>query len=84
MALNRAAAVAMRDGPEAGLALLDELAGEPRLRGYHPYAAARADLLRRLGRLTEAAEAYREAIGLAETDRERALLRRMLDAVEAR
>ncbi|WP_433226786.1 RNA polymerase sigma factor [Microtetraspora malaysiensis] len=37
VALNRAVAVAMRDGPEAGLALLDELAGEPRLRGYHPY-----------------------------------------------
>ena len=82
VALNRAAAVAMRDGPEAGLALLDELAGEPRLRGYHPYAASRADLLRRLGRRAEAAQAYREAIGLAETDRERALLRRLLDVVE--
>ena len=45
VALNRAVAVAMRDGPEAGLALLDELADEPRLRGYHPYPAARADLL---------------------------------------
>ncbi|MBE1532478.1 RNA polymerase sigma factor [Actinomadura algeriensis] len=83
VAVNRAGAIAMRDGPEAGLALLDELAGEPRLRGYHPYAASRADLLRRLGRRAEAAAAYREAIGLAETDRERALLRRMLDGVEA-
>ncbi|MGW4797033.1 RNA polymerase sigma factor [Nonomuraea sp. NPDC004297] len=45
VALNRAVAVAMRDGPEAGLALLDALAGEPLLRGHHPYAAARAELL---------------------------------------
>ncbi|RSN70386.1 RNA polymerase sigma factor [Actinomadura sp. WAC 06369] len=83
VALNRAAAVAMRDGPAEGLALLDGLAGEPRLRGYHPYAAARADLLRRLGRLPEAAAAYREALGLCETDAERALIRRLLGAVEA-
>ena len=62
VALNRAAAVAMRDGPEAGLALLDELADEPLLRGHHPYPAARADLLHRLGRHAEAAEAYREAL----------------------
>ncbi|MFV2179168.1 RNA polymerase sigma factor [Actinomadura sp. LOL_016] len=83
VALNRAVAVAMRDGPEAGLLLLDGLAGEPRLRGYHPYAAARADLLRRLGRRAESAAAYREALGLAETEPERALMRRMLDAVES-
>ncbi|QFG23054.1 RNA polymerase sigma factor [Actinomadura sp. WMMB 499] len=82
VALNRAVAVAMRDGPEAGLALLDDLAAEPRLRGYHPYAAARADLLRRLGRPAESAAAYREAISLAATAPERALLRRMLAAVE--
>ena len=48
--LNRAVAVAMRDGPAAGLALLDALADDPRLRGYHLLPAARADLLRRLGR----------------------------------
>ncbi|OZM71383.1 RNA polymerase subunit sigma-24 [Amycolatopsis antarctica] len=82
VALNRAAAVAMRDGPAAGLALLDELAGEPRLRGYHPYPAARAELLRRLGRFAEAAAAYREAIALAGTEPERAHLRRGLDASE--
>ncbi|GAA3467557.1 RNA polymerase sigma factor [Nonomuraea roseola] len=82
VALNRAAAVAMRDGPEAGLALLDELAGEPRLRGYHPYPTARADLLRRLGRFPEAAAAYREALELAGTEPERAHLRRRLHAVE--
>ncbi|SEF87236.1 RNA polymerase sigma-70 factor, ECF subfamily [Thermomonospora echinospora] len=82
VALNRAAAVAMRDGPEAGLALLDELAGEPRLRGHHPYPAARADLLHRLGRFHEAAAAYREALDLAGTEPERAHLRRRLNAIE--
>ncbi|WP_442811726.1 RNA polymerase sigma factor [Streptosporangium sp. NBC_01755] len=81
VALNRAAAVAMRDGPETGLALLDDLAGEPRLRGYHPYPAARADLLCRLGRFPEAAAAYREALDLAGTAPERAHLRRRLSAV---
>ncbi|MFB9720394.1 RNA polymerase sigma factor [Planobispora longispora] len=83
VALNRAAAVAMRDGPEAGLALLDELAGEPRLRGYPPYPTARADLLFRIGRLPEAAAAYREALGLAGSEPERAHLRRRLAAAEA-
>ncbi|MFG1889176.1 RNA polymerase sigma factor [Micromonospora sp. NPDC049051] len=82
VALNRAAAVAMRDGPEAGLTLLAELADEPLLRGHHPYPAARADLLCRLGRHAEAAEAYREALGLAGTEPERALLRRRLAAIE--
>ncbi|MGN9795897.1 RNA polymerase sigma factor [Streptomyces sp. OZ13] len=82
VALNRAAAVAMRDGPEAGLALLDDLADDERLRGHHPYPAARADLLQRLGRLPEAAAAYRQALELAGTEPERAHLRRRLDAVE--
>ncbi|MET8054276.1 RNA polymerase sigma factor [Streptosporangium sp. NPDC005286] len=81
VALNRAAAVAMRDGPETGLALLDELAAEPRLRGYHPYPAARADLLCRLGRFPEAAAAYREALDLVGTEPERAHLRGRLSAV---
>lgn len=82
VALNRAAAVAMRDGPAAGLALLDELAGEPRLRGYHPLHAARADLLARLGRTDEAAAAYREAIALAGTEAEQALLQRRLHGID--
>jgi RNA polymerase sigma-70 factor (ECF subfamily) len=82
VALNRAAAVALRDGPEAGLRLLDDLAGEERLRAHHPYAAARADLLERLGRFPEAAAAYREALGLAGTEPERAHLRRRLTAVD--
>jgi RNA polymerase sigma-70 factor (ECF subfamily) len=82
VALNRAVAVAMRDGPEAGLALLDELSGEPRLRAHHPYPAARGDLLSRLGRYGEAAAAYREALALAGTEPERAHLRRRLESVE--
>ncbi|WP_433607830.1 RNA polymerase sigma factor [Prescottella agglutinans] len=82
VALNRAVAVAMRDGPEAGIALLDGLADEPRLRSYHPYAAARAELLIRLGRRPEAAEAYRRALDLAGTEPEREHLRRRLGEVE--
>ncbi|MYR50431.1 RNA polymerase sigma factor [Streptomyces sp. SID4928] len=78
VALNRAVAVAMRDGPGAGLALLDALAGEPRLREYPPYAVARGDLLGRLGRDGEAADAYREALELARTEPERTALRRKL------
>ncbi|SCE83279.1 RNA polymerase sigma factor [Micromonospora chokoriensis] len=81
VALNRAAAVAMRDGPEAGLALLDGLADDPHLRGHHPYPAARADLLRRLGRYDEAAEAYRNALALVGTEPERAYLLGQLRAV---
>lgn len=84
VALNRAVAVAMRDGPQAGLTLLDRLAGEQQLRDYHPYPAARAELLRRLGRFPEAAAAYRRAIELAGTEPERAHLRHRLDAVEGR
>ncbi|GII81713.1 RNA polymerase subunit sigma-24 [Sphaerisporangium rufum] len=78
VAVNRAVAVAMRDGAEAGLALLDGLAGEPRLRGHHPYPAARAELLARLGRRGEAAAAFREALDLAGTEPERAFLRHRL------
>jgi RNA polymerase sigma-70 factor, ECF subfamily len=75
--LNRAVAVAMRDGPQAGLAALDMLQDEA-LRGYHPLPAARADLLRKLGRTTEAAAAYRAALELASNERERAFLRKKL------
>ncbi|MFG1920200.1 RNA polymerase sigma factor [Micromonospora sp. NPDC048898] len=81
VALNRAAAVAMRDGPDAGLALLDELADDPRLRGYHLYPATRADLLRRLGRNDEAAAAYRSALALVGTEPERDHLLRRLASV---
>ena len=82
IALNRAAAIAMRDGAAAGLALLDALADEPKLRDYHPYRAARADLLHRLGRDAEAVQAYREAILLAGTEPEQDFLRRRLAAIE--
>lgn len=81
VAVNRAAAVAMHDGPVAGLALLDELAAEPLLRTYSPYHVARADLLHRLGRHTDAAAAYRTALDLAGTEPERAHLRRRLTTV---
>jgi RNA polymerase sigma-70 factor (ECF subfamily) len=75
--LNRAVAVAMRDGPEAGLAALDAIEADA-LRGYHPLPAARADLLRRLGRTTEAAAAYRTALKLVGNERERTFLRQRL------
>ncbi|WP_342667262.1 RNA polymerase sigma factor [Streptomyces megasporus] len=82
VAVNRAVAVAMRDGPKAGLALLDGLADEPRLRGHHPYQAARGDLLHRLGRPFEAAAAWRRALDLAGNEPERASLRRRLGEVD--
>lgn len=79
--LNRAVAVAMRDGPAAGLALLDELADESRLREYSPFPAARGELLSRLGRRADAAGAYEEALALAGTEPEREHLRRRLAEV---
>jgi RNA polymerase sigma-70 factor, ECF subfamily len=79
--LNRAVAVAMRDGPAAGLSLLDQLAADPRLAGYHLLPAARADLLRRLGRYGEAAGAYRCDLELVGNEPERAFLERRLSAL---
>jgi len=81
VALNRAVAVAMAEGPEAGLALVDALEASGALPGYHLLPASRADLLRRLGRRSEAAAAYRQALDLAATDAERRYLRRRLDEV---
>ena len=81
IALNRAVAVAMRDGPEAGLALVEPLL--PALPGYHPAAAAAADLCRRAGRLHEAQAHYRTAAGLARHEPERRFLLRRLAAVTA-
>ncbi len=75
--LNRAVAVAMASGPDAGLRLVDELASD--LPGYHLLPATRADLLRRLGRTSEAAAAYREALALTTNDAERRYLDRRLD-----
>src|SRR5947208_29512 len=82
VALNRAVAVAMANGPEAGLALVDELEASGALRGYHLLPATRADLLRRLGRRTEAAAAYRRALDLAGADAERRYLERRLAEAE--
>jgi RNA polymerase sigma-70 factor (ECF subfamily) len=76
--LNRAVAVAMAEGPAAGLALIDELADSGELDSYHLLPAARADLLRRQGS-ADAVEAYREALELASTDAERSYLKARLD-----
>ena len=76
--LNRAVAVAMADGPEVGLTLVDALESSGELRGYHLLAATRADLLRRLDRRVEAAAAYREALDLVRNDAERRYLTRRL------
>jgi RNA polymerase sigma-70 factor (ECF subfamily) len=72
VALNRAVAVGELDGPEVALALVDQLP----LTGYHAWHAARADLLRRLGRSAEAKEAYDAATAATENTAERAYLRR--------
>ena len=76
--LNRAVAVAMAEGPQAGLDAIDRLDG---LEGYHLLHAARADLLRRTGRLDEAAASYERARELATNDTERAFLDRRLAEV---
>jgi RNA polymerase sigma-70 factor, ECF subfamily len=79
--LNRAVAVAMADGPAAGLELVDALDASGALAGYHLLPATRADLLRRLDRHAEAAAGYREALELAANDAERLYLaRRLADA----
>jgi RNA polymerase sigma-70 factor, ECF subfamily len=79
--LNRAVAIAMADGPAAGLRILDQLAGDPLLERYHLYHAARADLLRRQQRSVEAAGAYARALALAGNAAERRYLQRRLDAL---
>jgi RNA polymerase sigma-70 factor, ECF subfamily len=76
--LNRAVAVAMAEGPEAGLEVVEALEASGALDGYRLLPATRADLLRRLERHAEAAEAYRQAIGLATSDAERRYLERRL------
>lgn len=82
--LNRAVAVAMRDGPAAGLELVDRLADAPQLRGFHPLPATRADLLTRLGRTSEAAASYRAALLLVGNDPERTYLQRRLADLDGR
>jgi RNA polymerase sigma-70 factor (ECF subfamily) len=76
--LNRAVAVAMRDGPEAGLALIDALLARGELVDYHLAHSARADLCRRLGRTAEARAAYERALALTQQEPERRFLERRL------
>jgi RNA polymerase sigma-70 factor (ECF subfamily) len=80
VSLNRAVAVAERDGPDAGLAVVDAVPG---LDGFHLWHATRADMLRRLGRTAEAAEAYRAALACAPPPPERRFLERRLAGVTA-
>jgi len=80
--LNRAVAIAMRDGPAAGLTLVDELLARGDLAGYRLAHAARADLCRRLGRKAEAREAYRRAFALSQLEPERQFLQRRLAELE--
>ncbi|MFD3475020.1 RNA polymerase sigma factor [Streptomyces sp. NPDC058695] len=72
--LNRAVAVSMAEGPAAGLALVDALAGEPALRDYHLLPSVRGDLLERLGRYEEARAEFERAASLTRNERERGLL----------
>jgi RNA polymerase sigma-70 factor, ECF subfamily len=78
VALNRAVAVAFGEGLETGLRMIEESGSSGELDSYHLYHAARADLLRRLGRREESAEAYRLALGLTANAVERRYIRRRL------
>jgi predicted RNA polymerase sigma factor len=71
--LNRAVAVSMAYGPQAGLDLADQLAAEPALRGYHLLASVRGDLLLKLGRADEARAEFERAAALTRNDQERQL-----------
>ena len=83
VSLNRAVAVAMVNGPQPALAIVDRLAASSDLDSYHLLHAARADLLRRLGSATEAAKSYRRALELVTNDSERRFLERRLREVQA-
>jgi RNA polymerase sigma factor (sigma-70 family) len=81
--LNRAVAVGMAEGPQAGLDVLDEIAGAPALSTYHHLPAVRGDFLQKLGRLVEARQAFEAAAHLATNGRERALMERRAAALHA-
>ncbi|HKT36579.1 MAG TPA: RNA polymerase sigma factor [Nitrospira sp.] len=81
VALNRAVAVAMRDGPLAGLQLIEEMLNGGELTEYHLAHSARAELCRRLGRTQEAREAYEQALRLARQEPERRFLERKLNSL---
>ena len=76
--LNRAVAVAMRDGPKAGLAIIDDMVNRGELKDYHLLHSARADLCRRLGLRTEAKAAYEQALKLTKQEPERRFLERRI------
>ncbi len=80
--LNRAVAVAMRDGPEAGLALIDDILSQGDLTDYYLIHSARADLCRRLGRIEQARSAYHRALGLTDQEPERRFLARRIDELD--
>ena len=82
MSLNRAVAVAMAEGPQEGLALIDALAAGGELDDHHLLHAARADLLRRIGSPAEAARSYRRALTLVSNESERRFLERRLGEVQ--
>jgi RNA polymerase sigma-70 factor (ECF subfamily) len=84
IALNRAVAIAMAYGPQQGLELINQIEAAGELRDYYLLPAARADLLRRIGRWTDAAAAYRAALGLVRTEPERRFLERRLADAEHR
>lgn len=84
VALNRAVAVAMRDGPDAGLRLIDALLQGPELRDYAPAHTAKAELLRRAGHREAAAHAYREALARLTQETERRHVARRLAELEAK
>jgi RNA polymerase sigma-70 factor (ECF subfamily) len=81
VALNRAVAVAMRDGPLAGLELIDAILARGDLGHYHLAHAARAEMCRQLGRTAEARASYERALGLTRQEPERRFLQRRLDAL---
>tara|TARA_B100001540_G_scaffold307082_1_gene319947 strand:- start:9622 stop:10869 length:1248 start_codon:yes stop_codon:yes gene_type:complete len=80
--LNRAAALAMRDGPEVGLEVMDKLMKNKDLVGYHRLHAARADLFRRLDQTRQATHCYQQALALVQQEPERRFLQRRLAALE--
>jgi len=83
VSLNRAVAVAMLEGPQAGLALIDSLTATNELDNYHLLHAARADLLRRAGSFDDAAKCYLQALALVTNDSERRFLQRRLREVQS-
>jgi RNA polymerase sigma-70 factor, ECF subfamily len=80
--LNRAVAVAMSEGPEQGLRLIDDLLGREELSRYHLAHSARADLCRRLGRIPEARASYEKALALAQQEADRRFLARRIEELK--